>query len=107
MLILWLVGLVMGVIGGKEILWVMGPLLGISLGGAWTAGRVVLLKLTPKGKEGEYFGFYGISNKLAAVIGPLLWGGVVYGLEDFGYGVAYRGAASSVLIMVFIANLVF
>jgi len=35
---------------------------------------VVLLALVPHGKQGEFFGFYNMMGKFAAVLGPLLVG---------------------------------
>ncbi|MCA8910377.1 MAG: MFS transporter [Planctomycetes bacterium] len=48
---------------------------GLGLSGIWTAGRKLLIELSPREKVGEYFGLYGITTKLSvigsAVVGVL------------------------------------
>ena len=77
-----------------EMLWVGGAMVGIFLGATWTAARPFYASLIPSGELGEYFGLYALSGKAAAIIGPLLWGGVV--LAAGGLGPAkYRIAVAS------------
>jgi UMF1 family MFS transporter len=40
---------------------------GLGLSGIWTAGRKLLIELSPREKVGEYFGLYGITTKLSVV----------------------------------------
>ncbi|MCC6573717.1 MAG: MFS transporter [Planctomycetes bacterium] len=49
---------------------------GLGLSGVWTAGRKLLIELSPVEKIGEYFGLYGITVKLS-VIGSAVFGVVV------------------------------
>lgn len=46
---------------------------GLGLAGIWTAGRKLLIELSPREKVGEYFGLYGITTKLS-VIGSAVFG---------------------------------
>ena len=48
-----------------------GLLAGLSLGSAQSAGRALVGVLTPHGKAAEFFGFWGLSGKLAAIFGIL------------------------------------
>ena len=48
--------------------------IGIVLGGSQALSRSLFSQLIPKGKEGEYFGFYEISDKGTSWLGPLLFG---------------------------------
>jgi len=48
---------------------VAGCLAGLSLGSAQSAGRALVGMLAPAGKAGEFFGFWGVASKLAAVFG--------------------------------------
>jgi UMF1 family MFS transporter len=48
--------------------------LGIVLGGSQALSRSLFSQLIPKGKEGEYFGLYEISDKGTSWLGPLLFG---------------------------------
>jgi MFS transporter, UMF1 family len=52
----------------------LGMLLGIVLGGSQALSRSLYSQLIPKGKEGEYFGLYEISDKGTSWLGPLLFG---------------------------------
>ena len=56
------------------VFWIIGPFIGICLGSTWTASRPLLTGLVPKETLGQFFGLYSLSGKVAAVIGPLLWG---------------------------------
>ena len=38
-------------------------------------------KLTPLGRQGEFFGLWGLATKLSAIIGPITYGGMVYWFE--------------------------
>jgi UMF1 family MFS transporter len=52
----------------------LGMALGIVLGGSQALSRSLFSQLIPKGKEGEYFGFYEISDKGTSWMGPLVFG---------------------------------
>jgi UMF1 family MFS transporter len=52
----------------------LGALLGIVLGGSQALSRSLFSQLIPRGKEGEYFGLYEISDKGTSWLGPLLFG---------------------------------
>ncbi|MGA9750531.1 MAG: MFS transporter [Acidobacteriota bacterium] len=49
---------------------------GLMLGATQSIARGFLARLAPKEKEGEFFGFFGMAGKVAALIGPVLFGGV-------------------------------
>ncbi len=61
----------------KTVFWIMGPLIGICLGSTWTSSRPLLTGLVSKDTLGQFFGLYALSGKVAAVVGPLLWGAAV------------------------------
>jgi UMF1 family MFS transporter len=60
------------------IFWGAGVVIGICLGGTWTTSRALLARLTPEAAHGRFFGLYALSDKAAAVLGPLLWGVIVW-----------------------------
>ncbi len=69
---------VAAVTGSDELVWVLGPAIGITLGGVWTSDRVFMLRLSPPEVRGEFFGIYNLVGKLSSGFGPLvLWGGTV------------------------------
>ncbi|MGI5241366.1 MFS transporter [Dactylosporangium sp. CA-139066] len=53
---------------------VLGGAIGLVLGGSQALSRSLFSQLIPKGKEGEYFGIYEISDKGTSWLGPLLFG---------------------------------
>jgi UMF1 family MFS transporter len=75
--------LVAGITGSAVLVWVLGPAVGITLGGVWTSDRVFMLRLTPPAMRGEFFGIYNLVGKLSSGFGPLvLWGGTIWLLHD-------------------------
>jgi len=50
---------------------------GLAMGWMQSAGRAAVADLTPNGREGELFGLWGFAGKLAGIVGPLLFGGLV------------------------------
>jgi UMF1 family MFS transporter len=73
-LALGLIGAAFG--GGNSLLVYLIGICGfgaLGLAGIWTAGRKLLIELSPREKLGEYFGLYGITIKLS-VIGSAVFG---------------------------------
>lgn len=60
------------------VVWLLGSVIGILLGGLWTTSRPMLAELVPKEDLGRFFGLFSLSGRAAAVVGPLVWGAVVY-----------------------------
>ena len=57
---------------------VVAVLAGTGLGAIQAASRTLLASLTPPGSEARMFGFYALCGKSAAIMGPLVFGGVSY-----------------------------
>lgn len=57
--------------------YVVGALAGLALGSLQSAGRAVVSTLTPPGRAGEFFGYWGFFGKLAGMIGPFVFGWMV------------------------------
>ncbi|GAB3935311.1 MFS transporter [Micromonospora vulcania] len=53
---------------------VLGAAIGLVLGGSQALSRSLFSQLIPAGKEGEYYGFYEISDKGTSWLGPLAFG---------------------------------
>ena len=53
-------------------------LAGTGLGAIQAASRTLLASLAPPGSEARMFGFYALCGKSAAIMGPLVFGGVSY-----------------------------
>jgi UMF1 family MFS transporter len=84
--------------------WIAGALVGIGLGFTWTSSRPLFASLVPEERLGEFFGLYALSGRAAAIMGPLVWGGVVLALNSLGT-IKYRFAAASLALFT-IAGLV-
>ncbi len=78
-LLIWIVAIVCAYWATDEwLFWVAANLIGTALGGAQSAGRALVGQFTPAGRQGEFFGLWGLATKLSAIIGPLTYGGMVY-----------------------------
>lgn len=87
--------------------WGVGLAIGLNFGGVNAAERPMLLTLIPDADAGRYFSLMLLSARVAAMIGPLLWGLTTTSLEGpFGTGIAYRAAVLVVALMFVIALLV-
>jgi UMF1 family MFS transporter len=73
-----------GALGPEGVYLGVGVLAGLCLGATQSAGRTVVAVLSPAGRAGEMFGFWGLSGKLAAATGLLLlgWLQTVFGLQN-------------------------
>ncbi len=78
----------------KAQFFVVAVLAGTGLGAVQAASRAFMSTLIPAGKEADYFGFYTLCGKSAAVIGPILFGTVSHAT-----GGDQRLAILSVLIL--------
>ncbi len=107
-LVSWAVGLVIGGVamgfgpGGFVLFLIAGAILGSGLGGVQVADRVLMVRLSPPDRIGEFFGIYGLVGKGSQVIGQLLYGLIIFVLLDaFGNG-AYQVAVMSLLVTMLI-----
>jgi UMF1 family MFS transporter len=73
----------------------IGWLAGTVQGGVQALSRTIYANMSPKAKSGEFFGLYGLSEKFAGILAPLLYG--VVGL------VTHSPQASILSISVFFA----
>jgi UMF1 family MFS transporter len=55
--------------------WVLATLVGTAQGGIQSLSRSFYGKLVPKEKSAQFFGFYDIFGKFAAILGPVMVGG--------------------------------
>lgn len=58
--------------------WILAMLVGTSQGGIQALSRSYFGKIVPKENANEFFGFYNIFGKFAAIMGPFLVGYVTY-----------------------------
>jgi UMF1 family MFS transporter len=101
----WAVGLIAGGLSlgipgslGLALFLGAGAVLGSGLGGVQVADRVLMVRLSPPERLGEFFGLYGLVGKGAQVIGQLLFGVTLLLFQPvLGVG-AYQLAVLSLLV---------
>ena len=59
---------------GKAAFFVVGNLAGLAIGSSQAGSRTVVALLSPRERAAEFFGFWGVFGKLAAIVGPLTMG---------------------------------
>ncbi|MGH2474028.1 MAG: MFS transporter, partial [Candidatus Limnocylindrales bacterium] len=99
----WSIGLFLGILAlgapgttpGVILFVIAGAILGSGLGGVQVADRVLMVRLSPAARLGEFFGIYGLVGKASQVIGSLLYGAIVFLLFDTLGNGAYQIAVLS------------
>lgn len=68
-----------------SLFWLLAFLVGTVQGGIQSISKSYFAKLVPVDNSGEYFGFFDIFGKFAAVLGPLLYSGtyLIFGRSSF------------------------
>jgi MFS transporter, UMF1 family len=105
----WAVGLVLGAISlsidgpiGLVMFLTAGAILGSGLGGVQVADRVLMVRLSPPERVGEFFGLYGLVGKGSQVVGQLLYGfTLLLFFDTLGVG-AYQLAVLTLLVTMLI-----
>lgn len=80
--------------GGKTVFWVGGIILSAAVGPAQAASRGLLARVTPEGMQGEIFGLYATTGRVASWISPLLWGAFI-----FWFGATYWGIIGLTIVL--------
>lgn len=80
-LVMWMVAIASGIVaavsGFTDIAWVIGPVGGLALGATWSADRVVMIRVSPPRRLGEFYGLYATVGRFATILGPLVWAVIV------------------------------
>ena len=58
--------------------WVAANLAGLCMGSSQAAGRAIIGYLSPRAREAEFFGLWGLAVKAASIFGPLTYGTVTW-----------------------------
>jgi len=74
-LILWTVSIAMAYFAlDKPFFWLASTLMGAAMGATGAASRALVGLLSPAAKAAQFFGLWGLTVKLAAVVGPITYG---------------------------------
>ena len=89
----------------KNEFYVLAIIIGLVQGGIQALSRSFYARIIPVDKSAEYFGFYNMLGKFAAVLGPVVMGGVGLLARSMGYSsdIASRASIASISIF-FIAG---
>jgi UMF1 family MFS transporter len=102
-LVSWAIGLLIVALTLSEIPFLLaGAILGSGLGGVAVTDRLLLVRMAPPERIGEMFGLFGLVGKLSAVVGPLLYGGIVFVLLEPLGRAAYAVAILSLLALMLV-----
>ena len=61
-------------IDNETIFWIAGFLVGFASGPNQSSSRSLMSRLSPKGKQTEFFGFFALTGKATSFLGPLSFG---------------------------------
>jgi UMF1 family MFS transporter len=67
--------------------YMLAVVIGLVQGGVQSLSRSLYARIIPSDKSGEFFGFYNMMGKFAAVIGPVLMGSVALLTDDSRLGI--------------------
>lgn len=81
--------------------WLIGALVGTSLGATWVISRALVVTLVPHGKIGEVFGLFNVVGYLSGIVGPLSWGMLVFFTSSLGPA-GYRITCLSMIVFIVI-----
>lgn len=84
---------------GRGEFYVLAVAIGLVQGGVQALSRSYYARLIPPGQEAEFYGFYNIFGKFAAILGPLLLGWVTVATGD------HRVGLLSVLVLLVLGGL--
>lgn len=74
-LLLWVVAIAMAFVAhDKVVFWLAATIMGAAMGATGAAARALVGQLSPSGQAAEFFGLWGLTVKLAAVVGPISYG---------------------------------
>lgn len=101
MLVQWSVAVTAAyMVHSKSGFFLIAILAGSGLGAIQAASRAFMSTLIPKGREGDFFGFYSLCGKSAAILGPLIFGHV-----SAATGGNQRAAILSVIVLFIVGGI--
>lgn len=97
---LWGICFLLGAfVRNTHLYWLIGALVGITLGSTWVVSRALAIRLIPKEKIGEMFGLFNLVGYLSSIAGALFWAIILLFLARLGE-LGYRIALSSLILFI-------
>jgi UMF1 family MFS transporter len=82
-LLMWLAMVtVAGLATSAAMFWVAANLAGLAMGSSQSAGRALAGLFAPKDRLAEFYGLWTFATQLAAIIGPISYGAVVFATDN-------------------------
>jgi UMF1 family MFS transporter len=105
-LLIWVVTLGVAYLGTEPIVfWIVGMFAGVGMGSAQSTARSMYGQYIPDEKKTEMYGFYALTGKVAAILGPFIYGTVLFAAGGLGIVEAHRMAMLSILLFFVVALL--
>jgi UMF1 family MFS transporter len=94
---------------GQNEFYILAITIGLVQGGIQALSRSYYAKIIPVERSAEYFGFYNMLGKFAAVIGPVFMGGVGLFVRSMGYSsnIASRTSITSLALLFIVGGILF
>jgi UMF1 family MFS transporter len=93
-LAIWILAVALALVAKEpRDLWIVGNLVGLAMGASQSIGRALVGQFTPVERTGEFFGLWGVANRLSALVGPMS-----YGLVNYFSGGDHRLAMVSTMV---------
>ena len=71
----WIVALVLVLFANDVVhVWIAANVIGFAMGGSQSGGRAIVALFTPAARTAEFFGLWGLANRVASIVGPLTYG---------------------------------
>jgi len=96
---LWGLSILCGSFLEARFVWLIGALVGLSLGSTWVVLRAMVVRLVPRDMMGEAFGLFNLISYLSGVAGPVFWGLILLYFDRFG-DLGYRMAFLSLIAFI-------
>lgn len=93
----------------KNEFYVLAIIVGLVQGGIQALSRSFYARIIPRNKSAEYFGFYNMLGKFAAVLGPVVMGGAGLFIRNLGYSsdIASRASITSISVFFIVGGILF
>jgi UMF1 family MFS transporter len=106
-LLIWVVTLTVAYLGSEPIVfWIVGMFAGVGMGSSQSTARSMYGQFIPEEKKSEMYGFYALTGKVAAILGPFVYGTVLVAAGGLGVVEAHRLAMLSILLFFIIALII-